>query len=100
MDLYRQDYPTNSGMLYSKSVVVALYVCQIDPTRGKQYLDYASGDDVTHLMDKRYLPSNEPIWSCRVWAKRVLDIAQQNRYIELPATLGKLRYGPITLNQY
>lgn len=101
MDLVRQDYPSNSGMLGSKSVVVALYVGKMYPTRGKQYLDYASRDDVTHLMDRRYLPSNEPIWTCRVWVKRVLDIAEQHRYIDLPASLGKSRYrAHITLNQY
>lgn len=67
---------------------------------GKQHLDYATRDDVTHLMDTRYLPSNEPIWSCRVWAKNVLETARQNRFIELPATLGKSKSGPIILKQY
>lgn len=91
MDLYSQKYATNSGMLFSKSVVVALWVGQIDPNMGKQHFDYASRDDVTHLMDKRYLPSNEPIWTCRVWAKTILDTAHRNRFIRLPATLGEFK---------
>ncbi|KAJ4391474.1 hypothetical protein N0V93_005091 [Gnomoniopsis smithogilvyi] len=90
MDLYRQSFTSSSGMLQSRTVVVALYVGQMDPKMGKQHLDYASRDDLTHLMDKRYLPSNEPIWTCRIWAKTVLSIAHQNRYIQLPADLNRI----------
>lgn len=75
-------------MLFSQLVVVALYVGQLSPGATKEHFDYAFRDDGTHLMDKRYLPSNEPIWTCRVWAKRVLEVAQQNGYIRLPGTFG------------
>lgn len=73
-------------MLHSTSVVVALYVGQMDLKTGKAHLDYESRDDVTHLMDRRWLPNNEPVWTCRVWAKRVLNVAYQYHYIQLPTT--------------
>lgn len=89
MDLYREDYNTNSGMLLSKTVVTALYLCEVDPIKGQQHFDYASKDELTHLMNVAKLPKNEPRWTCRVWAKRVLEIASDKHWISLPALLGK-----------
>lgn len=100
MDLYSQKYSSSSGMLFSKSVVVALFVGELAPGKTREYFEHAIRDDVTHLMDKRYLPENEPIWTCRVWAKKVLEIAQQIGCIRLPATLRKFRYVPVVTSQY
>lgn len=86
LDLFRQTYPTRSGMLHSQSVVVALYVGPI----AENCLDWASRDDVTHLMDPRYLPRGEPQWTCRVWVKTVLEMAERQRYIRLPAGLDRI----------
>ncbi|ROV92533.1 hypothetical protein VSDG_06699 [Cytospora chrysosperma] len=84
LDLVRQTYPTRSGMLHSQSVVVALYVGPI----AENCLDWASRDEVTHLMDPRYpIPRGEPRWTCRVWVKTVLEMAEHQRYIRLPAKL-------------
>lgn len=73
-------------MLRSKSVVVALYIGQVSEAK----LEWASQDAVTHLMDRRYLPTGEPQWTCRVWVKTVLArAAQGNQSMILPASLGK-----------
>lgn len=39
-------------------------------------------------MDTRYLPRGERQWTCRVWVKQLLKLLHDNRYIQLPWSLG------------
>ena len=86
LDLVRESYPTDSGMLQSRMVVVALYIGQVSEAR----LEWASQDAITHLMERRHLPRGEPQWTCRVWVKTVLaKVAQDNQSKTLTKDLGK-----------
>jgi hypothetical protein len=54
-----------------------------------------------HLMDRRYLPANEPQWTCRVWVKELLSKLHDKRYIVLPMGVdGIERYCQDTADGY
>lgn len=56
LNLFRDSYPTRSGMLRSNMVVVALYIGQVSEAR----LEWATQDAITHLIEQRHLPRGEP----------------------------------------
>ncbi|ATY61874.1 hypothetical protein A9K55_007913 [Cordyceps militaris] len=46
------------------------------------------------LMDPRYLPRNEPLWTCRVWVKEVLASLEANGLTQLPVSVDRIQaYG-------
>lgn len=85
LNLYRESYPTRSGMLQSRTVVVTLYVGRI----GRTQLEDATRDSVTGLMKKEALPPGERRWTCRVWVMVVLAKAISMRFMKPPDELGK-----------
>ncbi|KAH8752981.1 hypothetical protein F5883DRAFT_651138 [Diaporthe sp. PMI_573] len=87
LDLVRESYPTDSGMLQSRMVVAALYIGQVSEAR----LEWASQDAVTYLMERRHLPRGEPQWTCRIWVKTVLaKVAEDNQSKTLTEDLARI----------
>lgn len=60
---------------------------KIADSPGAQVVDAAA--DAVGLMDRRYLPSSEPQWTCRVFVKQVLQRLHNKRHIELPMDVGE-----------
>lgn len=93
MDLYRESFLTDSGMLNTKNpaTVAALHIGSVTQEQFKQ----ACADDETGLPDKKSkkIPLGEKEWTCDLWLLRVLELLERGEngvnWITLPADLSK-----------
>ncbi len=82
LDLYEDVRPV-SNPLRSGTMVVVLRIAH---SPGMDAIEFCA--KTVCLMDRRYLPSGESQWTCRVWVKEVLGALQKLGYFQLPSDLG------------
>ncbi|KAK3682891.1 hypothetical protein B0T22DRAFT_484909 [Podospora appendiculata] len=84
LDLYQEGRGVTDPKK-SKSMVVCTKVADLADRRA-----FEACASSFRLMDHRYLPREEPQWTCRVWVKEVLLTLDRCRYIALPLTIDEL----------